>query len=65
MVAERGCVIAGVGTADVPAASGCLSQIRTDQTSYLAAEPSGVSSGIYMVLEMRDRDKSKLRDMVS
>ena len=49
----RGCVMAGVGTADVQAASG---------TSYRAAVASGVSSGIYMVLEMRDGDKSKLRD---
>ena len=49
----RGCVMAGVGTADVPEASG---------TSCRAAVPSGVSSGIYLVLEMRDGDKSKLRD---
>ena len=40
-------------TADVPAAGG---------TSYRAAVPSGVSIGIYMVLEMRDGDQSKLRD---
>ena len=33
----RGCVMAGVGTADVPAASA---------TSYRAAVPSGVSSGM-------------------
>ena len=45
--------MAGVGTADVPAASG---------TSYRAAVPSGVPTGIYMVLEMRDGDKDKLRD---
>ena len=49
----RGCVTACVGTADVPAASG---------TSDRAAVPSRVSSGIYKVLEMRDGDKSKLRD---
>ena len=42
--------MAGVGTADEPAASG---------TSDRAAVPSGVSTGIYMVLEMRDGDKSK------
>ena len=36
--------------------------LRTDQTSYRAAVPSGVSSCIYMVLEMRDGDMSKLRD---
>ena len=45
--------MAGVGTADEPAASG---------TSDRAAVPSGVSTGIYMVSEMRDGDKSKLRD---
>ena len=45
--------MASVGTADLPAASG---------TSHRAAVPSGVSSGIYMALEMRDGDKSKLRD---
>ena len=45
--------MASVGTADVPAASG---------TSYRAAVPSGVSTGICKVLEMRDGDKSKLRD---
>ena len=45
--------MACVGTTDVPAASG---------TSYCAAVPSGVSSGIYKVLEMRDGDKSKFRD---
>ena len=49
----RGCVMASVGTADEPAASG---------TSDRAAVPSGVSTGIYMVSEMRDGDKSKLRD---
>ena len=49
----RGCAMAGVGTADVPAASG---------TSYCAAVPSGVSTGICKVLEMRDGDKSKHRD---
>ena len=49
----RGYVMACVGTADEPAASG---------TSDRAAVPSGVSSSIYMVLEMRDGDKSKLRD---
>ena len=49
----RGCLMAGVGTADVPAARG---------TSYRAAMPSGVSSGIHMVLQMHDGDKSKLRD---
>ena len=37
-------------------------RLRTDQTSYRAGVPSGVCSGIYMVLEMRDGDKSKLRD---
>ena len=45
--------MAGVGTADVAAAS---------ETSYRAAVPSGVSTGICMVLEMHDGDKSKLRD---
>ena len=45
--------MAGVGTADVPAASGIFDR---------AAVPSGVSTGIYMVLEVRDGDKSKLRD---
>ena len=45
--------MAGVGTADEPAVSG---------TSDRAAVPSGVSPGTYMVLEMRDGDKSKLRD---
>ena len=45
--------MAGVGTTDEPAASG---------TSDRAAVPSGVSTGIYMVLEMRDGEKSKLRD---
>ena len=45
--------MAGVGTADVPAASGI---------SYRAAVPSGVPTGIYMVLEMRDGDKGNLRD---
>ena len=50
----RGCVMAGVGGDDVPAGSG---------TSDRAAVPSGVSSGIYMVLEMRNGDKRKLRDM--
>ena len=45
--------MAGVGTADEPAASG---------TSDRAAVLSGVSTGINMVLEMRDGDKSKLRD---
>ena len=45
--------MAAVGTAAVPAAGG---------TSYRAAAPSGVSSGIYAVLEMRDGDKSNLRD---
>ena len=48
-----GCGMAAVGTAAVPATSG---------TSYRAAVPSGVSSGIYAVLEMRDGDKSNLRD---
>ena len=45
--------MAAVGTAAVPATSG---------TSYRAAVPSGVSSGIYAVLEMCDGDKSNLRD---
>ena len=45
--------MAGVGTADVPAAS---------ETSYRVAVPSGVSSGICVVLEMHNGDKSKLRD---
>ena len=45
--------MAGVGTADVPAAS---------ETSYRVAVPSGFSTGTCMVLEMRDGDKSKLRD---
>ena len=45
--------MAGVGTDDVPAASG---------SSYRAAVQSVVSTGIYMVLEMRDGDMSKLRD---
>ena len=45
--------MAGVGTANVPAASG---------SCHRSAVPSGVSTGIYMVLEMRDGDKSKLRD---
>ena len=45
--------MAGVGTADVPAASGTFDR---------AAVPSRVSTGIYMVLEMRDGDKSKLLD---
>ena len=45
--------MADVGTADEPAATG---------TSDRAALPSGVYSGIYMVLEMRDGGKSKLRD---
>ena len=49
----RGCVMAGVGTADVPAARG---------TPYRATVPSGVSSGIHMVLQIHDGDKSKLRD---
>ena len=31
-------------------------------TSYRAAVPGEVSTGIYKVLEMRDGDKSKLRD---
>ena len=44
--------MAGFGTAGVPAVSG---------TSYRAAVPSGVSTGIYMIWEMRDGDKSKLR----
>ena len=35
---------------------------ETDQTSYRAAVPTGVSSGIHMVLEMRDGGKSKLLD---
>ena len=35
---------------------------RADQTSYRAAVPSGVSSVMYTVLEMRDGNKSKLRD---
>ena len=43
--------MACVGTADEPAASA---------TSDRAAVPSGVSTGIHM--EMRDGDKSKLRD---
>ena len=42
--------MAGVGTADEPVASG---------TSDRAAVPSGVSTDIYMVSEMRDGDKSK------
>ena len=42
--------MAGVGTADEEAASG---------TSDRATVPSGVSTVIYMVLEMRDGDKSK------
>ena len=37
--------MAGVGTTDEAAASG---------TSNRAAVPSGVSTGLYMVLEMRD-----------
>ena len=45
--------MACVGTADVPAPSG---------TSDRAALPSGVYYGFYMVLEMRDGGKSKLRD---
>ena len=45
--------MACVGTADVPAASG---------TSDRAAVPRGVSTGIYIILEMRDGDKNKLRD---
>ena len=45
--------MASVGAGDVPAASG---------TSDPTAVPSGVSAGIYMVLEMRNGDKSKLRD---
>ena len=45
--------MAGVGTADVPAASG---------TSDRTAVPSGVSTGIYMVQETRDGGQSKLRD---
>ena len=36
--------------------------LRTNQTSYRAAVPGGASSGIHMFLEMRERDKSKLRD---
>ena len=45
--------MAGVGTADVPAAS---------EASYRAAVPSGVSTGICMVLEMRDGETSKLQE---
>ena len=45
--------MAGVGTADVPAASG---------TSDHASVPSGVSTCIHIVLAMRDGDKNKLRD---
>ena len=50
--------MAGVGNADVPAVSGGRSQKLTCR----AAVPSGVSSGIHMVLEMRDGGKSKLLD---
>ena len=46
------------GNADVPAVSGGRSQKLT----YRAVVPTGVSSGIYMVLEIRDGDKSKLLD---
>ena len=52
----RGCVMAIVGTADVPAASG---------TSCRAAVPSRVSAGIYKVLEMRDGDKGILKAVVN
>ena len=52
--------MAGVGNADVPAVSGGRSQKLT----YRAIVPSGVSSGIYMVLEMRDGDRSKPLDKV-
>ena len=45
--------MACVGTADEPAASG---------TSDRAAVPSGVSTGIHIVLAMRDGDKNELRD---
>ena len=50
--------MAGVGNADVPAVSGGRSQ----KLIYRAFVPTGVSSGIYMVLEMRDGDKHKLVD---
>ena len=48
--------MAGVGTADVPAVSG---------TSYCSAVPSGDSSGIYMVLEMRVGNKGILKAVVN
>ena len=47
---------------DVGLAAGPLTCRQRAGTSYRAAVPSGVSTGIYMVLEMRDGDKSKLRD---